>query len=825
VPRIPELVADLTVEEKAALLEGTDSWFTNAIPRLGIPALRLTDGPHGVRVVRESRGGFGVADNEHSTSFPTSATVAASWNPDNLSRMGRAIARECLALGVNVLLAPGVNIKRSPLCGRNFEYYSEDPLLSGVLGAAFVNGVQSNGVGCSVKHFAANSNENYRFTGDSIVDERALREIYLRAFERIVKTAKPYSVMCSYNRLNGIPASQNRELLTGILRDEWGFDGLVVTDWGAARDRIEGVVAGCDLDMPGSVWHNRKSIIDAARSGALAKEVLDRAVTRVLALVEKCTSGAPDRQYDRRVHANLSCEIAADSAVLLKNDGVLPLARNQELLVVGEMFEKIRYQGAGSSLINPREVISPRDAFDRRSIRYTYEKGYRCFYTERDNGLEQAALEAATRAEVVLFFGGLSDFEESEGFDREHLQMSEVQAELLEALIAGGKKVVLVLYAGAPVAMPFLDGLSALLDMCLPGMYGGEATAALLFGEATPSGKLAESWPLRAEDSCCFADYDLGPTARYYESVYVGYRFYDKAGITLRFPFGYGLSYTSFEYRSISVSDEGEDVVVQTEVSNVGERDGSEIVQLYVRYCSGERVFRPEKELRAFAKVFLKPGESKTVRMEFRKTDLACWNVKRHDWVVENGTYEICVAASAADIRLTALLTVTDGQDEDTPYPDTVTTAYAKPPRGIPPSFGELVGPTASAAPEDTGLTLDSSLSDLRRTTIGRILYVAIMRMIRKDYRMAKRMPNSLERDARLKNAHFLVRMIPSNSIRSLCMSSSGRFTYSSAGGLVELANGHVIRGLGMILEREKALPLPGERSEELSIPGCHPPR
>lgn len=810
--QLQKLVHELTLEEKAALLEGTDSWHTNAIPRVGIPGLLLTDGPHGVRKVRSASGGFGVSDNEHSTAFPTSAALASTWNPKLARRMGEAIAEECIAAGVDVLLAPGINLKRSPLCGRNFEYYSEDPLVSGVFGAAFVSGVQSKGVACCVKHFAANSNENYRFIGDSVVDERALREMYLRAFETVVKRAKPYSVMCAYNMVNGIFASQNKRLLTNILRGEWGFDGIVMTDWGATCDRVEGVLAGCDLDMPGGVWHNRRSIMEAARSGRLPVETLDASVSRILSFIERCVQEKPRTESCKKSHAQLSCDIAKESAVLLKNDGTLPLTGREKLLVIGEMFEKMRFQGAGSSLINPPEVITPKNAFDRRGISYVYEKGYRCFDPKRDAELESAALLAAQEADTILFFGGLTDFEESEGFDREHMRMNEQQTELFEALIAAGKRVVLVLFAGAPVELPCCDGLSAILHMALPGMYGGEAAAALLYGEATPSGKLTESWPMRIEDTSCFADYNRSPVSRYYESIYVGYRAYDKSGTKLRFPFGHGLSYTSFRYQHPNVSERDGKIVVTTEITNTGDRDGGEVVQLYAKQ-EGSRVFKADKELRAFVKVFLRAGETKTAELVFDKSDLAYWHVGLNRWVLENGDYTLCVAASSADVRLTAQLRVTDGEEAPSPYSAAVAADYALPPPRIPASFEEMIGRRipGSESPPNAPLTLESSLLAFRRTLVGRLLYAGVMHTVRKDYKRALRMPDSLERDTRLKNSYFVVRMIPNHSLRSMCMASSGQFSYRIAEGIVELANGHWVRGMGHFLKKDLPLPLPSE--------------
>lgn len=795
---VDDLVAALSLEEKVLLVEGVDLWQTNAVERLGIRSLFLTDGPHGVRKVAGGSGAFGLTHSASSSAFPTSATVANTWDPELAFRMGAAIARECRALGVDVLLAPGVNIKRNPLCGRNFEYYSEDPLISGAFGTAFVQGVQSEGVGTSVKHLAANSTEDHRFVGNSLVDERALREIYLKAFERVVRDARPYTVMCAYNALNGTFCSDNRELLTGILRDEWGFDGVVMTDWGATHDRIASITGGCELDMPGQVAHNRAQLVAGLRDGRLAPGVLDDAVRRVLRLVEKCSTEQNTAPPDPDPAA-LATEIAAAGAVLLTNDGTLPLGQAGGLVVVGEMFERMRFQGAGSSLISPPDVVSPMRAFDERGIAYTYARGYRSLQPVRDPELEDAAVAAARSGDTVLFFGGLTDLEESEGFDRTHLRLGENQTALLERLLEKGAKVVLVLYAGAPVELPFLGELAAVLDMYLPGMNGGDATAALLFGERNPSGKLTESWPVTAADASSHADFDRGRTARYYESVYVGYRYYDAAGTTLRFPFGHGLSYTQFEYDDIDVHVVDERVHVSAKITNVGDREGAEAVQVYVRNNAGA-VFKPEKELRAFTKVRLSAGERRTVSVEFDLSDLAYWDVASHDWVLENGTYEVLLAASASDIRLRAPLVVDQGQPSRSPYPREVDEAYATPPASIPAAFTALLGHEAVPQEENGRLELESRLGDASRSPLGALFLSGVTAAVRRDLRKAERLPDSLERDARVKNTHFLVRMMPNMSLRSMVMASSGAFPYRVAEGLVDLASWHPIRALRRIL-------------------------
>lgn len=792
---VEQQLAELSLDEKLLLLEGLESWRTHPVPRLGIRSLFLTDGPHGVRKARAGAGGFDLADNEPSTAFPTSATLASTWNPALAERMGAAIGAECRALGVDVLLAPGVNIKRSPLCGRNFEYYSEDPLVSGVFGAAFVRGVQSAGVGTSLKHFAANSNEDYRFVGDSVVDERALREIYLRAFERVVREARPETVMCAYNRVNGVFASENAGLITGLLREEWGFDGVVMTDWGATHDRVAGVAAGCDLDMPGAVPHNRDSLREAVTSGALPEHVLDASVERMLRLVHRHPEPASGG-YEADAHAELAREIAAEGAVLLHNDGTLPLAHDAgSLLVVGEFFERMRFQGAGSSLINPPSVVSPRDAFDRRGVEYRYETGFRSMRPERDRTLEARALEAARTADTVLFFGGLTDLEESEGFDRAHLGLGENQTALLEALLAEGARVVLVLFAGAPVELPWVDRLAAVLQMYLPGMSGGEATAQLLLGELNPSGRLAESWPERAEHTSAYPDFNRGVIARYAESIYVGYRHYETAGTPLAFPFGHGLSYTRFAYRAPSLEVAGERVRVTVRVANVGERDGAEVVQLYVRN-NESAVFKPDRELRAFAKVHVPAGKETEVRLEFALSELSYWDVASHGWVLEDGEYEILLAASVRDVRARLPLTVKGHARSRSPYLPEVDRDYARPPRGIPASFPALIGRPVPDEPRHRRLTLETRLADARHTLVGGIMYRAVVGSVAKQHRAALALPDSLERDLQVKHTHFLLRMMPSNTLRGMVMSSGGQLAHHTAEGIALLAAGHPLRAL-----------------------------
>jgi beta-glucosidase len=810
--RATDTLAAMTLQEKALIVEGRDSWFTHPIPRLGIPSITVTDGPHGVRLVSDIGGGFDVLRNARSTAFPTSVTVASSWDPELARRMGVAIAHECIAAGVQVLLGPGINLQRSPRCGRNFEYFSEDPLLTAAFGTAFISGVQSQGVGTSLKHFAANSNEEFRYVGDSLVDERALRELYLRAFERIVKDAAPTTVMCAYNRVNGIFASEHRELLTGILREEWGFDGLVMTDWGATADRVAGIAAGCDLDMPGGVEHNRASIIAAVESGRLPVAELDLAVRRVLELIERTADPAPVNEIDEPSHAELSAHIAAESAVLLRNDGILPLPLPErtdpaapQLLVVGDLFDRMRFQGAGSSLITPTSLVTPRDAFEARGVRVKFERGYDAMAEAAGAGLAAAAVAAVTPGEPVLFFGGLTDFDESEGFDREHLRLADAQIALLRSLIDAGGRVVLVLFAGAPVQVPFADELAAVLDMLLPGQHGGDATAALLFGESAPSGRLTQTWWRTVEASSAAADFNRGIQARYVESVYVGYRFVDSerpgSVASVQYPFGFGLSTTVFEYRDVQLRVEAGTVHVEVTVHNVGERDGAEVVQVYASRRPGA-VFMPEQELRAFSKVRVAAGGSERVAMEFPIADLAYWDVADHDWRLENGEVEVRVGASSADIRCRASFAVDSGAPSRSPYPSDVDRDYAAPPTGVPESFPALLGRPVVPEIAPRRLALESRFIDARRSVLGRIIDGAIVGRMRREYRQALAMPESIERSARVTNAHFLVRMMPYTSPRSLAQSSNGEFPYSLAVGLDLIASGHPVRGILTIMGR-----------------------
>lgn len=660
---IKKLVSEMTLEEKASLLSGSDFWHTKAVERLGVPAVMVSDGPHGLRKQRQDADHLGINESIKAVCFPAACASAASFDPDVTRTIGEAVGDTCQHEEVSVILGPAVNIKRSPLCGRNFEYFSEDPYLTAELSTALIEGVQSRNVGTSVKHYAANSQENRRMSSDSVVDERTMREVYLPAFESAVKRGKSWTVMCSYNRINGVYASENHEYLTDILRGEWGFDGYVMSDWGAVSDRVAGVAAGLDLEMPSSGGVNDKRIVEAVRAGKLDEKLVDQAAERVLAINYRYLENKkPDTVWDKEAQHKLARKLAAECMVLLKNDGgILPLNKGESVAVIGEFAEKPRYQGGGSSHINSFKVTSLMDALEGQSG-ITYSRGYDVKAAEPDEALIGAAVEAAKAAKVAVIVAGLPDAFESEGYDRTHMHMPACQEQLIERVAEANPNTVVVLYNGSPVEMPWVGKVKALIEAYLGGQAVGGATADVLFGDASPSGRLPESFPIKLEHNPSYLTYGgEKDNAVYNEGVFVGYRYYDKKKMDVLFPFGYGLGYTSFEYKNLKLGAKSikdtDTLTVSVDVTNVGKRAGKEVVQLYV----GDKestVFRPVRELKGFAKVELKAGETKTVSFTLDKRAFAYWNVELHDWHVESGAFSIEIGKSSRDIVLCDEVTV-----------------------------------------------------------------------------------------------------------------------------------------------------------------------
>ena len=661
---IRKLIAQMTLEEKAGLCSGADFWHTKAVERLGIPATMVSDGPHGLRKQDQSADNLGINDSIKAVCYPTACATAASFDPEMIEEMGEALGEACQHEGISVLLGPAVNIKRSPLCGRNFEYFSEDPYLAGKMATALIKGVQRKNVGTSIKHFALNSQEHRRMSSSSNCDEQAIREIYFPAFEMAVKEAQPWTVMCSYNRINGVYASENPWLLTDVLRKEWGFEGYVMSDWGAVADRAAGVAAGLDLEMPSSDGVNDRKIVEAVKAGKLDEKLVDQAVERILNIVFRFTENAkPETPWDKEKQHQQAADIAAQCMVLLKNDhAALPLKDGETVAFIGEFAEKPRFQGGGSSHINSFKVTGALEAARGRNV--IYASGYSA---EKDQSTEEQieeAVAAARKADTAVVFAGLPDAYESEGYDRTHMRLPECQNELIERVAEANPNTVVVLHNGAPVEMPWIGKVRGVLEAYLSGQAVGEATVRVLYGDVNPSGHLPETFPVKLEDNPSFLFYGGEPAGTdYREGIFVGYRYYDKKMMDVLFPFGHGLSYTTFEYSNLRLSRESmkdtDTAEVTVTVKNTGDRAGKAVVQLYVGDEEGYvNAIRPVRELKGFRKVALQPGESKDVTLTLDKRAFATWRSEIHDWWVESGTFSIEVGDSSANLPLKAVLTV-----------------------------------------------------------------------------------------------------------------------------------------------------------------------
>jgi beta-glucosidase len=657
---VRSILSQLTIEEKAALCTGATPWTTVAIERLGIPSIRVADGPHGVRRVADAEAL--MSDSLPATCYPTASALASTWDTGLIRALGKALGEECIVLGVDILLGPGNNMKRTPVCGRNFEYYSEDPFLGGELAAAFIEGVQSKGVGTSLKHYAANNQEHKRFVIDAQVDERTLREIYLAGFERAVKAAQPWTVMCAYNRLNGTYCSQHRWLLNDVLRDEWGYTGVVVSDWGAVHDRVEALAAGLELEMPGPRQDRVQAVIEAVRGGELDESVLDAAVERLLTAAFRAVETPKGvGEIDVDAHHALARRIAGEAIVLLKNEeGLLPLPALRRIAVIGAAARAPYFQGGGSSHINPTRVDIPLQELRALagSAEIRYAEGY-----AMEQGFDQAlideAVAVAREADVALLYVALPAFKESEGYDRPDLRLTEQQVALIQSVAAAQSQTVVILNNGSAVTMePWIEDVPVVVEAWMMGQAGGGAIADVLFGVVNPSGKLAETFPRRLEDTPAVLNYPgENGAVRYGEGMYIGYRYYDVKDLDVLYPFGYGVSYTSYAYSNLRVSAQAfrdvDGLTVSVDVTNTGEVAGKEIVQLYV-HDETARLSRPDKELKGFAKVALQPGETQTVTIELDARAFAYYDPAYHQWVTESGSFEILVGRSAADICLKA---------------------------------------------------------------------------------------------------------------------------------------------------------------------------
>lgn len=658
---VKSIVSQMTLEEKAGMCSGADFWHLKSVERLGVPSVMVSDGPHGLRKQDENADHLGINESIKAVCFPAGVLSACSFDRELLHTFGDAIGKEAQANDLSVVLGPAVNIKRSPLCGRNFEYYSEDPYLAGETAAAFINGVQEHHVGTSIKHFAANSQEFNRMSASSNVDERTLREIYFPAFETAVKKAQPYTVMCSYNRLNGTYASEHPWLLTDVLRKEWGFEGYVMSDWGAVNDRVPGLKAGLDLEMPASDGMSDKEIVKAVQDGTLDEAILDQAVERILKILFTYADNREEQEFTMEQDHELARHIAAESMVLLKNeDNILPLKESEKIAFIGGFAEKPRFQGGGSSHINCFRIDNILDEVKGNPM-ITYAKGFAANTDVYEEALAAEAIEVAKAADKAVLFLGLPDSFESEGYDRSHMRLPDCQNRLMEEILKVQKNVIVVLHNGSPVELPWADDVKGILEAYLGGQAVGGAVADILFGKVNPSGKLAETFPYRLEDNPSYLAFGDPVDVDYTEGIYVGYRYYDAKHMEVAYPFGYGLSYTTFAYSNLRLDrkemTEKDTVTVSVDVTNTGSRFGKEVVQLYVSDKTNA-ARRPLRELKGYEKVALEPGETKTVTMTIDYRSLAWYSTELHDWYAASGEYEILIGASSRDLRLTETLTL-----------------------------------------------------------------------------------------------------------------------------------------------------------------------
>lgn len=791
-----DLISQMTLEEKASLCSGKDFWHLKSIEKLGIPEIMVCDGPHGLRKQNAENKKVGIGNSYPATCFPTAVTSACSWDPELIYEVGQALAEECLQQEVSVLLGPGVNMKRSPLCGRNFEYFSEDPELAGEMGAAFIQGVQSKGIGTALKHFAGNSQEMKRMTSNSIIDERALREVYLRAFEKAVKKSQPWMVMNAYNLLNGEYCSECDLLQNKILREEWGFEGTVVSDWGAVNERVAGLNGGNDLEMPSSGGINDRKIVEAVKCGVIEEATLDESVDRIVDIILKA---AQNKQkgftFNVKEHNRLAMRVAEQSMVLLKNDdNILPLKREGDgyVAVIGAFAESPRYQGAGSSIINPTMIDSGRRAFNNSPLDVKFADGYdRKGKRKNESAYIAEACALAKEADCAVLFIGLTDDYESEGFDRSTMKLPEGHNKLVEAVCEVTDNVVVVLQGGSPVEMPWADKVKAILNAYLGGQAVSPAIVDVLTGRANPCGKLAETYPMCLDDTpTAFRYPESNEDVKYSESIFIGYRYYDKTDKAVRFPFGYGLSYTSFEYSDIKLEKKnlakGEGVSVSFTVKNTGEVFGSEIAQVYVSKPES-KVFRAPKELKGFAKVALEPGEEKTVTVELDDRAFAFWNTEIHNWCVESGEYRVLVGASSRDIRLEAEINMKSEDDATIVDISELAPTYfsGDPARVSDNEFKVVYGGEFKFAPEITPDSLNNSIEHSREKGLAKFIYNTV------DLAMK---PKGGVGGSMMSNT------IMQTPIRNYVSMSNGLFTEDMADGLLKLFEGKdVAKGVGKI--------------------------
>lgn len=790
-----KIISEMTLEQKAAFLTGKDFWQTRDFPELGVPSIFLSDGPHGIRKQAAAADHLGLNASIPATCFPTAATMANSWNEALGEEMGAALGEEAAAQNVNVLLGPGTCMKRNPRCGRNFEYFSEDPYLAGKMAAAYIRGIQANGTSACVKHFAGNNQEERRMVSDSVVDERTLREIYLMAFEIAVKEGGTKSIMSSYNRVNGTHADENSHLIRDILRGEWGFNGVVISDWAGTNNKVNSTKAGSDLEMP-SCKYGADDIVKAVNAGELDIKYVDECVARILTLIEQTTQGEKGKPFDAEAHHALAEKCAEESIVLLKNNGILPLAEKSKISVIGDFAETPRYQGAGSSIVNPTKLDTILNNVKEYPFEYAgYAKGFDR-YGKKKNGLIKKAVKLAQQSDIVVLCLGLDEVSEAEGLDREHIKIPQNQIDLYKKIREVGNKLVLVLSNGSSIETDWCDDADAIVYACLSGQAGAKAVLDVICGKVNPSGKLAETFPVKYED-CSSATHFPGKemTVEYREGLFVGYRYFDTANVPVAYPFGFGLSYTTYEYSDIVADENG----VTFKITNTGKVDGAEIAQLYVGKKDG-KVFRPAKELKGFKKVFVKAGESATVSIAFDDKTFRYFNVKTNKWEVEDGEYQLYIGASSQDIRLEATVTRA-GTTDVIPYEKDKLPAY-------------FSGKVANVSDEEFTLLLGREIPKSGYNFYKKKRMVITENCTVADLRYSKRWVGRafagvisfaisfLKKTGHRSTANTLVMGVTHQPVRGLA--KFGGMSRRQMEALLLMFNGHVFKGIGRFFSKEK---------------------
>ena len=792
-----QIISQMSLNEKCYMFSGRDFWLTRRVERVGIKSIMLSDGPHGVRK-QEGRGDqLGIHGSVPATCFPTAATIANSWDPSLGEAIGRCLGEEAASQGVSVLLGPGLNIKRNPLCGRNFEYFSEDPYLTGKIAAGYIRGIQENGVSACPKHFAANSQEVRRMASNSVMDERTLREIYLTGFEIAVKESKAKSIMTAYNRINGVYANENQHLLQEILRDEWGFDGFVVSDWGGSNDHAEGVRAGSHLEMPTTSGDSDEELIQAVTDGTIDERLIDKRLDELLDVIFSAGSAVErvsGKAFDVEAHHLMAEKASAESIVLLKNeDAILPLKKGTKVALIGDFAETPRYQGAGSSIVNPTKIYSTKEMIKHFALEVSgFEQGYTRVGQENP-ALQNKAVELAEKADVVLLYLGLNEISEAEGLDRSHMKMPENQISLLHAIEKVNKNIVVVMSAGSSVEMPWLSKCKALIHGYLSGQAGASAMLKAIMGEVNPSGKLSETYPLTYEDTPSAPYFPSKQrNAEYREGLFVGYRYFETVGKDVLFPFGYGMSYTTFTYSDLQMETHTKDMenpaAVTFTITNTGKMDGAEAAQVYVG-ARKPTVYRPAKELKGFQKIFLKAGESKTVTINLDDKAFRYFNVKTNRFEVEGGAYEIMVGSSAADIHLTGSVVV-DGTNAPSPCDMTKLPSYTD---GAILSvtdqeWRELLGNEIPDGNFSGTLDANDAICQLyyAKSAPARLVYKILTRMLNKSFKKGKPDLNIL----------FIYNM----TFRGISKITGGLVSLYMIDGIMRIVNGHFFGGLGQVL-------------------------